>query len=72
MEQRTISRMTQKPIRLSALGRDVKVGDLYNYKNDLILKSKLFFVKFKLFCFTCNSPIADLECIFFMRPWLNP
>lgn len=43
MEKRTISRMTQKPIRLSALGRDVKVGDLYNYNTDFILQSKLSF-----------------------------
>ncbi|EFX64713.1 hypothetical protein DAPPUDRAFT_265900 [Daphnia pulex] len=30
--------MTQKPIRLSALGRDVKVGDLYNYNTDFFLQ----------------------------------
>ena len=30
-----------EPIRLSALGRDVALGDLYNYHTDNILKSKL-------------------------------
>ena len=29
-----------EPIRLSALGRDVALGDLYNYHTDNILKSK--------------------------------
>ena len=29
------------PIRLSALGRDVRVGNLYKYHNDNILRSKL-------------------------------
>ena len=31
-----------KPIVLSALARDVGIGDLYNYHNDIILKSKDF------------------------------
>jgi hypothetical protein len=31
-----------EPIRLSALGRDVNVGDLYNYFNDNILPGKIY------------------------------
>jgi hypothetical protein len=31
-----------EPIRLSALGRDVQVGDFYNYFNDNILPGKNF------------------------------
>ena len=36
-----------EPIRLSALGRDVHVGDLYNYFNDDILTGKIC-VSFKI------------------------
>jgi hypothetical protein len=32
----------EEPIRLSALGRDVHVGDLYNYFNDDILTGKIY------------------------------
>jgi hypothetical protein len=43
MEQPTLSRLSNKPIPLSALGRQVKIGDLYNYNTDLILPSKHIF-----------------------------
>jgi hypothetical protein len=36
-------------IRLSALGRDVQVADLYNYYNDIIFPGKI------LFYFFCNN-----------------
>jgi hypothetical protein len=61
MEKRTISRMTQKPIRLSALGRDVKVGDLYNYNTDFILKSKLSFRGVFIILFHLSLHMADSE-----------
>jgi hypothetical protein len=37
------------PVRLSALGRAVKVGDFYNYYNDSILPGEIFvfWIKFK-------------------------
>ena len=31
-------------IRLSALGRDIAVGDFYNYFTDEIFKSKSYFI----------------------------
>jgi hypothetical protein len=34
------------PIRLSALGRAVQVGDFYNYFNDSILPGKTFMFSF--------------------------
>ena len=37
-----------EPIRLSALGRDVHVGNLYNYFNDDILTGKIYYVSLKI------------------------
>ena len=38
--------MDSSRISVSALGRDVLVGDLYNYYTDNILKSKIEFIHF--------------------------
>jgi hypothetical protein len=36
--------MDTSRISVSALGRDVVVGDLYNYYTDDIMKSKIFYL----------------------------
>jgi hypothetical protein len=39
----TVKSMDPQQIRLSALGRDVQVGNLYNYYTDSIFRSKFTF-----------------------------
>ena len=45
----TVKSMDPQQIRLSALGRDVQVGNLYNYYTDSIFRSKLTFLNI-IFC----------------------
>lgn len=50
--------MDSSRISVSALGRDVLIGDLYNYYTDNILKSKLnyIFLTFDWFSVIIVSP----------------
>lgn len=43
--------MTELSLRLSALGRNVRVGDFYNYFTDAVFSSNLcIFIKSNIFC----------------------
>ena len=55
-------------IRLSALGRDVQVADLYNYYNDIIFPGKI------LFYFFCDNSFAfkiDFKNLIKVRVWVH-
>ena len=63
----TDERFFQKDFKsMSALGRNFKVGDLYNYYNDLILPSgiKIVFITFSFSLYYCYCDLHTFSYSF--------